>query len=117
MLDLVIDSVVVGALTIGAGFIGNVMGFTRGRAEKNIVALFTTGQADSLYCLCGHPLAHHVQGGGHCRFYEPLNVRQVQAMSYQDMVEYRRSGCSCAAFVGDPSRNPPPVTPRGELEL
>ena len=117
MLDLVIDSVVVGALTIGAGFIGNVMGFARGRAERNIVGLFTTGQPDTLYCLCGHSLAHHDKEGGPCNFFEPLTTRQIMAMSYNDVVQYRRSGCSCAGFVGDPTKNPPPVTPRGELEL
>lgn len=77
MISFLVDSGITAGFTIIAGFIGHIMGFSRGVAEKNHKDEFR-GR-----CTCGHPWSYHSlrnlrcgEGGGYklhcaCQHYEP----------------------------------------------
>jgi hypothetical protein len=112
----VIVEIVEAGMIVAAGAVGNVMGWSRGRAEKNIINLFTTGQAENLWCLCGHAMSFHEKGTGLCCHQEVPTVAMVKSMASDTFARWRRSSsCHCQTFVGDASKNPPPVQTRKDL--
>lgn len=111
-----IVEIVEAGMIVAAGAVGNVMGWSRGRAEKNIINLFTTGQAENLWCLCGHAMSFHREGTGHCNHAERVTRRMLEGLGLSERQNVVASlNCRCMKFVGDPSKNPPPVQTRKDL--
>jgi len=109
-----IVEIVEAGMIVAAGALGNVMGWTRGRAERNIINLFTTGQAENLWCLCGHAMSMHAKGTDSCNDHA-LNDQGKMIVTYKTGVTTQYMRCPCMKFVGDPSRNPTPVQTRKDV--
>lgn len=107
-----------GGIAVVAGFLGRIEGFAKGVQQRNVAALFTTGQAESLWCTCSHAMSFHDGGSNRCRVdMEPTEYKTWDDMSEKQVTKTRFANCPCQKFVGDPARNPKPAIERGELDL
>lgn len=114
MIELLAGLGIGGGVAIASGFVGQIMGFARGSAQRNVTELFTTGQTDALYCVCNNPLSFHKNG-------RACSGTRVQDDGITPLKNHygHEVACKCTKFVGDPSKNPPPKTvkSKGALDL
>lgn len=109
-----------GGIAVVSGLLGRIEGFNKGVQQRNVAALFVTGQAEHLWCACEHAMSFHVNGSESCNATvgEELTANQAQLLSFGAQQAYRSAQqCKCLKFVGDPLKNPAPKTSRGELDL